>query len=338
MRPLSSALATRSRRPAALLGRMPTEPVALGNLGRWRRLRTRRTPAAVLSVGGFMPLTMLGAALLVPLVGWLAGQFANEQLMLEARAERLESEAVAGLEQMGWQPVTSAASGLSLPVMPKGSGIEWMVASRAFDVELGHGRVTGRPPQPAKLREAMRVASAELARFPSGVLRDSGFRRILACNGLTEAGQAIPSLPNVQQSLLLDIDAPPAYLRRLLHHEIFHFIDFLDDSQLNSDPRWEALNPTDFSYGAGGRAMRRAGSAKLTAEIPGFVTEYATSAVAEDKAEVFACVMMFPGEVRALARTDPVIARKIQLLREEVQKHLPKLGRQFWDSILGESS
>ncbi len=285
-----------------------------------------------------MPLTVLAAALVVPLVGWISGRLANEQLLLEARAVAMEQQTVAALRSLGWRRVEGESGSESEAAVSGDLGVTWMQAVFRFSADLGHGRVECSPPSERKLREAMEALRVELGRYPPGVLRAARFRRVLACAGLTEAGSPIPSLPNVEQSLLLDVDAPVAYLRRLLHHEIFHFIDFADDSQLKRDPAWEALNEAGFVYGEGGRSMRQAGSARLTPDLPGFVTLYATSALEEDKAELFACLMVYPQGVSEISRKDRIVAGKVRLLRAQVEKSIPALGRAFWSTVLPESS
>ena len=56
-----------------------------------------------------------------------------------------------------------------------------------------------------------------------------------------------------------------------------------------NDPVWKKLNPVSFTYAGKGVDMLK-GDADITSLHPrqGFITLYATSAVEEDKAEVFA--------------------------------------------------
>ena len=67
--------------------------------------------------------------------------------------------------------------------------------------------------------------------------------------------------------------------------------------------QWEQHNPPGFRYGdekgrRGGEYMREAGVAELsTAPSHHFLNAYCTSSLAEDKAEVYACMMCYK-EVR----------------------------------------
>src|SRR5690606_19670716 len=129
-------------------------------------------------------------------------------------------------------------------------------------------------------------------------------QRIVLCEDLREDVRAIPSLPNYRHTLLLDVGAPPGFLRRLIHHESFHFVDLADDGTVQRDPTWEALNPPGFVYGHGGRSMRDPAASEPDPALTGFVTRYAQAALEEDKAEVFAFMMTAPAALRRRAARD----------------------------------
>jgi hypothetical protein len=114
------------------------------------------------------------------------------------------------------------------------------------------------------------------------------------------------------------------------HHELFHFADYADDDQLQHDPDWEMLNDRWFSYGSGGRFVREPGSARFEPDLHGFVSKYSRSALEEDKAEIFAFLMTRPDAMAELARRDAVVARKVALVKLQLQKLVPALEERFW--------
>ena len=132
-----------------------------------------------------------------------------------------------------------------------------------------------------------------------------------------------------RNTLLLDVRAEPDYLRRLLHHEVFHFVDFADDGIVLADRRWEALNRTGFSYGHGGRDMRAPEATPMREDLPGFVSLHATSALEEEKAEIFAFMMARPDEMRRLAARDEVVAAKMAY----VASVAPNVDESFWHAL-----
>jgi len=312
---------------------------------------------------GFMPVTILAAVLVVALVSWLARGLADPRAHADALERYAESLVERDLANRGWVavPVPAArAPGPALTPAPPGPGasapaahagdaavalaraadevrrvqdVALLLPERDFLLELFHGPVTGRPPPVAAAAAAATVVAGELGRFPPRALRGARFRRVLLCAKLAEGGAPIPSLPNYQQTLLLDVASPPEFLRRLLHHELLHFIDFADDDQVLVDPAWEALNERYFVYGVGGRAMREPGSSRLARDLPGFVSRYATAALEEDKAEVFSFLMTAPGDVAALAAADPVLRRKVAAIERQVGAAVPALDERFFRAV-----
>jgi hypothetical protein len=166
----------------------------------------------------------------------------------------------------------------------------------------------------------VQVVGAELARYEPSFLAAVGLERVLLCRDLSEGEKSFPSMPNVQHTLILDTDSPAPFLRRLVHHELFHFADFADDGELKHDAAWTALNERHFVYGFGGRLERHEGSAQWSEQRLGFVTEYAQSALEEDKAELYSLAMMAPARVAERAQRDRVLARKLARLASQLQR------------------
>jgi len=270
----------------------------------------------------FMTLTCLMAGLCTVAVGWATDTVATEGGKSQRVAEELDRQDRAFLHALGWRPLASSAA------LTASHGVEILQATEGFLLELPNGPVRGDPgTDQALLQAAAAVVTAELTRYPAELLRRSGLRRVVLCVQLREQDQPIPSLPNYKHTLLLDQRAAAALGGRLIHHEIFHFIDYADDGVVRHDQRWEQLNEPSFAgYGHGGRSMRDPASSAVDPTLRGFVTGYSTSAVEEDKAELFAFMMAAPDMVARRAAGDPVIAAKAAYLRRVVAALSPATG------------
>jgi hypothetical protein len=121
----------------------------------------------------------------------------------------------------------------------------------------------------------------------------------------------------------------PAYQRSVIHHEFFHMMDERM-GVMRKDPAWAALNPPSFKYGSGGAKMRTNGVGDLNSDIPGFITKYGTSAIEEDKAELYAHLIIDPVFVANEAKSDPVLTKKIALLKSRMAKYHPTFSAKFW--------
>ena len=76
-----------------------------------------------------------------------------------------------------------------------------------------------------------------------------------------------------------------------------------------------------------------AASVLVADEQPGFLTRYATSALEEDKAEVFAFLMARPGEMARRMGSDRVLSAKAQGVREIVADLDPAMDASFWARV-----
>ena len=279
----------------------------------------------------FMTLTVALALVVTPSVGLLAAELRDPKAETERFAHEADQALRADLLEQGFAPLASSAS----PDVARlaALGIEVLIPERAVSLESGAATLTAQPASSAALTRALAPLTAELARYPAAFFERARLRRLLLCASLREGTEAIPSLPNYHGALLVDVDAEAPYLRRLVHHEVFHFADYADDDQLSRDPAWLALNDRYFVYGDGGRFRREPGAGRFSAENPGFVSRYATSALEEDKAETFAMRMTAPKRFAELLVNDATLRAKSAAVEAQLRKLSPSLDDRFFAAV-----
>jgi hypothetical protein len=275
---------------------------------------------------GFMSVTALAAVVTTALVGWLGERLYDPREAHAAVAREVDESLRDELLRSGFAPLPPEAARGTRRLGRH--GVEVMVPSAHFSLPLGNGPVSGEPPSDTSA--AVAILTEELSRYPSGFLGQSGISRMILCSKLRENERAIPSLPNYQHSLILDVEAPADFLRRVLHHEVFHFADYADDEQVQRDPAWESINAHFFTYGPGGRFVRDPATSDANSAPVGFVTPYAASALEEDKAETFAFMMVAPGLVRERCQSDRVLAEKVRAIRRQLSAFSPDIDGAFW--------
>ncbi|HYQ02983.1 MAG TPA: hypothetical protein VER96_30130 [Polyangiaceae bacterium] len=278
----------------------------------------------------FMTLTVALALLVTPGVGLLAAEMRDPAAERARLVQEADLTLRADLINQGLTPVEDkTADVLGLSAL----GIEVFTPERPFRMESGGAMLTGTPVSAQDRDRVLVTLANELARYPADFLARARLRRLVLCANFREGSESIPSLPNYHGALLIDVDAEAPYLRRLLHHEIFHFADYADDDQLSHDPAWLALNDRYFVYGSGGRFAREPGAGRFTAEIPGFVSRYATSALEEDKAETFAMRMSAPQQFAELTAADPILRAKSAALEVQLRKLSSAMDPRFFAAI-----
>jgi len=122
---------------------------------------------------------------------------------------------------------------------------------------------------------------------------------------------------------------------RFIHHVLWHQLDERAGTLWN-DPEWTALNPADFRYGVyskGGVHEKRQGTGRLVTEIPGFLNLYSTGNVPDDKAEVFAYLVVLHSWMQQRANVDPYLRNKIRLIKSRFAALSADFSDAFWSSV-----
>ncbi|HVA48296.1 MAG TPA: hypothetical protein VNH11_18160 [Pirellulales bacterium] len=176
------------------------------------------------------------------------------------------------------------------------------------------------------------ILSEEFFLYPVEFINAVNLRRIVLCtrlmNGDTEAG-GLADLTN--RTIYLNVSVSnDGYLRGAFHHELFHLADDAQGRRNFDDEEWSSHNPPGFDYRGGPWSML-ANSLSDTA-VPGFVSEYALTAVHEDKAELFSRLMVLGGELEECAASDSFLRGKIETMKCRLYGFCPKIDEGFWES------
>ena len=208
----------------------------------------------------------------------------------------------------------------------------------AFPIVTTFGAIDGRAADRADLDRYSRLFAAEFGLYPPGYVMQSKLKRVVLCRDLSFAGQVRNAVPEFgSDTLYLDVvrgAETPTYLRKVIHHEYFHIVDFRDDGEVYTDAAWAALNPAGFVYGSGGAsAQDMATTSVLTDKFPGFLNHYSTTGVEEDKAEVFANLIVDGAYVAERIKTDAVLKAKVARMKALLTRFSPDMNDAFWARV-----
>ena len=123
------------------------------------------------------------------------------------------------------------------------------------------------------------------------------------------------------------------FCRKAIHHEIGHMIRLGSHADADADRRWRALNPQDFQYGGDEilQALEVTGLNPFEEkpETDGFLNYYSQVNLSEDQAEVYSFLLTRSRDIEALARLDPLIARKMLEMKQRIHRFCPELDEGF---------
>jgi hypothetical protein len=205
----------------------------------------------------------------------------------------------------------------------------------SFPAKTKWGVIEGREPEPRNVERYAPLFVREFSLLPATLVEKAKLKRVIFCEELAFAGQRRNAVPDFEhEALYLEVARGahhPRYLAAVIHHDFFHMVDFRDDGKLYKDDAWSALNPKGFKYGDGGKNWQHDGkTTNLTDKHPGFLTHYMTTGVEEDKAELFAQLLVRPSHVHARCNVDPVLRAKVARLKTTLADFCPEIDDAFW--------
>jgi hypothetical protein len=214
--------------------------------------------------------------------------------------------------------------------------IEIVSSKPVFPVKIASGSIDGKPASETEIRTYTPLFVGEFKLYPRELIKKAKLKRVVLCMELSFNKQLRNAVPDFDHdTLFLDVSRGSynkSYLRKVIHHDFYHIIDLRDDGSLFKDERWAALNPADFKYGNGGKnAQDNSTTSILTDKFPGFLNHYSTTAVEEDKAEVFANLIVDPDYVSERAKKEPVLKAKIGRMKELMSSFCPEVNAAFWE-------
>lgn len=220
-------------------------------------------------------------------------------------------------------------------VVAKSYSLELVHRAPVFPVKTRYGEITGKAAEAMALDKYAGMFAAEFAIYPAEFVKKSKLKRVVFCADLAFAGQRRTAIPDFEHdTLYLDVargSDKKYYRHKVLHHEFFHIIDLRDDGKLYQDERWVSLNPAGFKYGSGGKnAQNNSDTSVLTDKYPGFLNHYCTTGVEEDKAELFANMIVETEYIAKRVATDAVLKSKVERMKELMAKYCQEMTEEFW--------
>jgi hypothetical protein len=237
-------------------------------------------------------------------------------------------------------PVASQAIATvpDIEAVAKKCALEIVTGTPKFPIKIRTGVIDGAEGSKTDIDSYLNIFAFEWSLYPPDLVKRTGLKKVVLCQKLSFAQQLRTGIPDFENNVLyLDVSRgrhSDLYVRKVIHHEFFHIIDLRDDGKLYEDERWSSLNPPMFKYGPGGAKLQSDPTVTLTGrDEPGFLNRYATAGVEEDKAEVFAHMIVEPKMIAERIKKDQYIRAKVERMIELLASFSPSMDKSFWDTV-----
>lgn len=216
----------------------------------------------------------------------------------------------------------------NLPVVYKG---------KKFPIITKYNKIFAKSPT-AKELEAYAPILQDFLIYPKQFIQSLKIDSIVLCSDLRfvspKYNQKRSAVPLFEKRMLIyDVSkaSKPKYARGVLHHEFFHHVDWVDDGLIYTDLDWTKTNEKSFVYGSGGADYYS--KKKRPEKGVGFVSWYAKTGVAEDKAETFQFMVINADRLKELGKKDKVLKRKFKQMKKLLYNQSPDMNRKFWKEL-----
>ncbi len=180
------------------------------------------------------------------------------------------------------------------------------------------------------LQQFSTYLTQEFSKYPTSLVVNSGLKTIglvtnLKVSGGARAAAPAPSITGMLYDVNMMTNAGSAYAREVVSHEYWHYLDYRMQGSYNyADSQWSSCNTAGFNYGNGGASAYGGGYNGAFHPQPGFISQYATYAIEEDRAEMFGWLIYSPSSVKSL--NDSGLNCKISRLTAIVHQLSPSMN------------
>ena len=218
--------------------------------------------------------------------------------------------------------------------------IKYKIPTSKFKINIISYKIESNPCDSEDLDMYIPLFFLEFLIYPKSFIKNSKIKQIIFVHDIQFTtpfySQERAGCPEHQQTKSLILAAAERnflYIRIVMHHEFFHYVDWIDDYSYE-DEKFEKLNEPNFSYGKGGEFERE--WIKLDKGTKGFINHYSTTGLEEDRAEIYQYLIGDPDE--ALNNKDEIVRKKVMRIQEFVNKFDPEgMGNKknnFWGNLI----
>lgn len=188
-----------------------------------------------------------------------------------------------------------------------------------------------------ELEKYVPIFYEEFNKYPQDFIKNVDLREVAFVKNFSVDGQHRAAYPDDSQEVLFyDIyfgNYDTDYQKEVIHHEFYHMIEEeINGDAYYKDPIWASFNDPNFKYGSGGVLAYDDPEYANAVPEDGFISVYSTYGLEEDKAEVFANLMVpeLAKEMYSKAANDPALDKKVKYMKDFISEHSEYMNEDFW--------
>ena len=199
------------------------------------------------------------------------------------------------------------------------NGLKYLNPSKPFVAGVGINNVSCSSTKKQNINEQYEQIIKNFNIYKKDFLKKINLKYIVLCKNLKVSEISALGFANPEmKTLIFNINTDEKLLDRVLHHEVFHFIQHGNEDLFNR-VNWEKLNDSNFKYQDCSTCTEKLGL-NYSNKNNGFLTDYSMSTPYEDMAEVYSFMIASKNLLIERSKKDAVIEKKINFIKKYISK------------------
>ena len=199
------------------------------------------------------------------------------------------------------------------------NGLKYLNPSKPFVAGVGINNVSCSSAKKQNINKQYEQIIKNFNIYKKDFLKKINLKYIVLCKNLKVSEISALGFANPEmKTLIFNINTDEKLLDRVLHHEVFHFIQHGNEDLFNR-VNWEKLNDSNFKYQDCSTCTEKLGL-NYSNSNNGFLTDYSMSTPYEDMAEVYSFMITNKNLLIERSKKDAVIEKKINFIKKYISK------------------
>ena len=199
------------------------------------------------------------------------------------------------------------------------NGLKYLNPSKPFVAGVGINNLSCSSAKKQNINKQYEQIIKNFNIYKGDFLQKINLKYIVLCKNLKVSEISALGFANPEmKTLIFNINTDEKLLDRVLHHEVFHFIQHGNEDLFNR-VNWEKLNDSNFKYQDCSTCTVKL-DLNYSNNNNGFLTNYSMSTPYEDMAEVYSFMITNKNLLIERSKKDAVIEKKINFIKKYIYK------------------